>query len=189
MTKNNENQENIVTTNCRIKKDSQVMDIYSVYLTDSIVGQENYIDLIHMLRQSECEDSFVLYLNNRGGLVSSGIDIIHAIQNSKATIYTVMCGPVSSMAPLILLQGQKIKVEKFSYMMFHDYSGGTCGKGNEMEAAVNNTKPFFNNLFKAVTKGFLTVKEQKNILDGRDLYLNEKEVKRRLKKMGKLANE
>jgi ATP-dependent protease ClpP protease subunit len=166
-----------------------VTNVYSIYLTQEIAEQRNYRDVFNILRNASELDNFIIYLNNFGGYCHTGIDLINAMQACAGTIFTCLSGPVYSMAPLIALHGQKIIVEENTFMMFHDYSGGQSGKGHEQEAGIRNDKPFFDNLFKQATKGFLTDKEAQQVLEGKDLYVNRNEVIKRLRKMGKLGND
>lgn len=92
------------------------------------------------------------------------------------------------MAPLLALQGDKIKLENNSFMMFHDYSSFEMGKGSEIEAHVKHYRKFALDCFSQWCKGFLTKKEIDIILAGKDLYLDYNECKERLTKMGKLVD-
>lgn len=161
-------------------------NIYSVYLTEHIGDSRHYRDLYNLLRQANHDDLFLFYMNNYGGLVHTGIEIINAMNASHASTISVLTGPVYSMAPLITLNADKVCVEPHSFMMFHDYSGGTRGKGHEQEAAIINDRPFFSELFSTITKKFLNTKEIRQVLQGKDLYLNRETIIDRLKKIGKL---
>lgn len=174
---------------CSIWEQCAVRSLFNVYLHSSVEKQAEYVALIDLLRNGDENDSFVIYLNNRGGSAATGIDIINAMKHSHSEIVVCLTGPIYSMAPLIALSADKIFVEENSFMMFHDYSSGMSGKGHEQKANVLHTKDFFDELFNKITKGFLSAKEQKEVNNGKDLYINNKETIRRLKKMGKLANE
>lgn len=164
-------------------------NIYSIYLTGSIGKPQHYRDMFNLLRQSANTDIFCIYMNNFGGYVHTGIDIIAAMDSCAGSIYSILTGPVYSMAPLIALHADKIYVEDHTYMMFHDYSGGTVGKGHEQDAAIRNDKPFFDEVFTSTTKKFLTKGEIRQVLAGKDLYVRRDSIIQRLTKIGKLQNE
>lgn len=165
---------------------SMVKNIFSIYLHEEIAEQRYYKDLFNLLRTSDEQTSFVIYLNNFGGMVHTGLDIINAMKACRGELYTVVTGPIYSMAPLIALQAQQLHIEPHSGMMFHDYSGGSEGKGSEQRASITFHKDWFDGSFRELTQGFLTKKEQTNILNGSDLYLNSVECKKRLEKLKKL---
>ena len=163
-------------------------NIYSIYLLEEIGDSKHYRDVFNLLREADEDEYFKLYLNNRGGYVHTGLDIMNAMKACKGVVLTCMTGACYSMAPLIVLTGDKVYVEEDSFMMFHDYSGGTAGKGNEIHSQIVYEKPHFDAMFRKITKGFLKESEIKRVLKGQDLYLGTEEVIKRLKKIGKLGN-
>ncbi len=163
-----------------------IRNVYTVYLTESIDEQKNYRQLFNQLRTATSEDTFVIYLNNFGGYVHTGIDIINSIRMSQAQVITCVTGPIYSMAPLVALSGDLVRIESDTFMMFHDYSTTETGKGSEVKAAVEHYGPFMKDLFKKITHKFLTKKEIEDILSGKDLYLGREEIVKRLKKIKRL---
>lgn len=174
--------------NVYIVNEAIVQNVYSVYLHDSIGKIADYRYLCHLLRNANQIDAFAIYLNNFGGYCHTGIDVINSMKACKSQIVTCLSGPLYSLAPLIALQGNKVWVEENTFMMFHDYSGGEIGKGNEMEAAINNDRRFLNDFFSRMTKKFLTPTEVKNVISGKDLYIEYGDIIKRLKRINKLAN-
>ena len=73
--------------------------------------------------------------------------------------------------------------------MFHNYSGISIGKGGEMFAQVSFEKKLFDKLMNKVYSEFLSETEIKDILEGRDLWLDGDEVITRLKSMKKDAEQ
>jgi ATP-dependent protease ClpP protease subunit len=183
-------EEALVSNEClHIVNNPIVKNVYSVQLTEHIGKSEHYRELYNLLRNGKEDDTFLFYLNNYGGFVHTGIDIINSIRNSPSRIVSIVTGPLYSMAPLIALTTQQLYIEDNTFFMFHDYSGDTAGKGNEQHAAILNDKPFFDELFEQSTKGFLTPKEIKKVTSGGDLYVRKEDVITRLRKLGKAANE
>lgn len=160
---------------------------FNVYMLSSIGMQKSYRPIFDLLRNTKSQDKVNLFMNNHGGSVTTGIDIINAIRNCKSTVRTIVTGPLYSMAPLIALQGESIKVESNSFLMFHDYSTMEGGKGSEIEASVKHFRQFFKDCLEDWCKGFLSKKEIREILVGKDLYIGNGEIKSRLRKMGKLG--
>jgi len=172
-----------------IVNNSIIKNIYSVHLTEEIGESKHYRDLYNLLRNANDSDSFIFYLSNFGGQVHTGIEIINSMNVSPGQVITYMTGPCYSMAPLIVLSGDKIFLQNDAFMMFHDYSGSIRGKGHEQLSGVSFEKPHFDAFFKRVTKGFLKAKEVKAILKGQDLYLGKNEIEKRLQKLKKLGGE
>lgn len=167
--------------------DSKVTRITSIYLTE-ITENKNYWEMHNRLRQASENDIFIIYINSPGGYVDTGLNIINSMKNCRGTVYTCISGPIYSMAPLIALSGQKVFVEEDVFMMFHDFSAWSHGKGNEIYSQITFEKPHFDELFKKITHKFLTKKEIKVVLAGGDLYLGRDELIKRLKKLELLGN-
>jgi hypothetical protein len=71
--------------------------------------------------------------------------------------------------------------------MFHTYSSGNWGKGNEQIASALANDKWARHLFNQVYKGFLEPKEIKEMIDGKDFWMDPTEVKKRLEKRNKVA--
>lgn len=159
---------------------------YSIYMLNNISYQKSYRPMFDLLRQMKVTDKVTVFMNNHGGSVHTGIDIINSIRACEAQTKVVVTGPLYSMAPLIALQGNTIVVESNSFFMFHDYSTLEGGKGSEIEASVKHYRKFFLDCLADWCKGFLSKKEIIDIHAGKDLYLSTNEVKERLSKIGRL---
>lgn len=184
----NSKNENVVIDNEHVfvTVSPQVYNMYNVYLLEQIHSQGHYRELLDLIRCAESGELINIFINNHGGSMSTGIDLINSVKASNAEIVVHITGPLYSMAPLIALQGDKINLENNSFMMFHDYSTLQMGKGSEIEAHTAHFRKFAYDCFSQWTKGFLTKKEVDSILEGKDLYLNYEQCKERIQKMGKL---
>jgi ATP-dependent protease ClpP protease subunit len=184
----NDTKSMIDNDNILIINNQKIFNEYSVDISDEIGEPKAYRELFFLLRNASNQDVIVLYINSPGGNLDTGISIINAIRSCPGRVASVLTGPVCSMAPLIALVADKVFVEEDVYMMFHDYSGGAVGKGNEQLAQIKVEKAFYDELFKRIVKGFLNTKEINRILTGSDLYLDRSDIIKRLKKLGKLGN-
>lgn len=171
-----------------VSVEPQTFNVYHVYLLERIYLQKYYRELLDILRKCSPGELVNVYINNYGGNLHTGIDLINAIKASHAQVVMHITGPIYSMAPLLALQGDKIKLENNSFMMFHDYSSFEMGKGSEIEAHVKHYRKFALDCFSQWCKGFLTKKEIDTILAGKDLYLDYTSCKERLSKMDKLVD-
>lgn len=160
---------------------------YNIYLTSEFSKPNNYHSILQLLHTANENDKFIFHISSHGGNVETGINLFHAIKSCPAQMYAHIQGPLYSLAPLLALSCDKLYIEEHVFFMFHDYSGGIIGKGNEIKAQIEATQPYYHNFFKQTVKGFLTEKEIKEILRGSDLYLNYKDLQRRLNKLGKLV--
>lgn len=176
----------VSTDELLITNEVTTVNKYSVYLGEDIKEANKYYPLFNLLRTAEDYDSFIFYVNNYGGQVNTMVELVHALKATKADTYGVISGPIYSAAPLVTLAFKKIHVHDNVFMMFHDYSGAEVGKGNEVEKSIKAYRQFWSVLFNDIVKGFLKKEEVTDILEGKDLYLNSKQIKARLRRLKKL---
>lgn len=155
---------------------------HSVYLSEAIQSPAEYIELIHALRSAGPNDEFLIYLNTEGGRVDAGLQIINAMNESEAHVITVLDPLAYSMGALMFLAGDEFIVPDNAQLMFHNYSSGLLGKGNEQLAEVKFASRTFEKLFKTVCMPFLSGEEITNIMNGQDLWLDAEEIRKRLKR-------
>jgi len=156
---------------------------YHVYLSDEIDDPLEYVDLLAALRRAEPHDTFYIYLNTPGGRLDTGLQLINAFHDSAARVITVLDPQAYSMGALLFLSGKELVVPNNSMLMFHNYSSGLRGKGNEQLAEVQAASRSFEKVMKKVCQPFLSADEVKNILNGQDLWLDSDDILRRLERM------
>lgn len=160
---------------------------HNVYLGETIESSDTYYDLFNLLHVSTQMDHVNIVLNNYGGRVNAGVQLINAIRATKAKVQMEVSAPVYSMGSLLAVVGDATLLHPHTFLMFHDYSGGERGKGNEMERSVTNYRGYFRSLLQDVCKDFLDKEEINTILNGQDLYIGYNDAKKRLKASGKLG--
>lgn len=173
--------EDDYTPGLRIISTTHKIHQHDVYISGVIGPAEHYVGLCHLLRTASEQDVINLYINSEGGYVSTGIQLLNSIAGSQAHIKTVLDGDAHSMASFLALAGDEIIVLPHASWMAHNFSAGYYGKANETDLRLICDREQFENICKVYYKNFLTKKEIKSILDGKDLWLNEKDIVKRLK--------
>ena len=69
---------------------------------EKIVKQLIYLD-------SQNHEDIIFYINSPGGVISSGLAIIDAMQAVKSDVVTIVCGQAASMGAVLLAAGAKGK--------------------------------------------------------------------------------
>lgn len=156
---------------------------YDVYLTNTIGYPEYYTELIDLLSNVEPYHTVTLHINNGGGVIDSAFMVIDAIINCESEITAKIYGTVASASTIIALACDEIITSRFLSFMIHNYSTGMQGKGHELKAYQNFTDRELNRAFKEIYEGFLSEKEMDEVIEGRDIWLNEDEVQERWTKM------
>ena len=73
--------------------------------------------------------------------------------------------------------------------MFHNYSGGTMGKGGEMYLQIQHERKWSERLLNEIYEGFLTPDEIRSLLDNKDMWMDVDEVVARMEKRAKAMQE
>jgi ATP-dependent protease ClpP protease subunit len=162
-----------------------IAQLHEFYLSGEIESAENYIEWFQTIRHASDSDIIKIYINSPGGDAFTAIQFIRALQESDATIVMSVEGMCASAATMIFLQGHSFEVSEHSLFLFHNYSGGTVGKGGEMWQQLQHERKWSEILMKSCYDGFLTEKEISALLDNRDIWMDGGEVIKRLKAKGK----
>ena len=153
--------------------------LYSFYL-NAVESPEQYHDWFEAIRMAGENDIVRIHINSPGGNLNTTIQLMRAIQDSEATVITSVEGECMSAATLIFLTGDMAEISPHSMFMFHNYSGGTIGKGGEMLDQLQYQHDWSNKLFREVYEAFLTEEEIDDMIKGKDLWMTGDEVTERL---------
>ncbi|MBC8741869.1 Clp protease ClpP [Paraburkholderia sp. UCT31] len=165
----------------RIIEESVSTRRFSIYLSEMIDSPEKYVDLLHTLRTAEEDDEVNIYLNCPGGDVGTGLQIVNGIRKCAADVTVHLEGFGYSMAALLFCACHSATVADHSLLMFHDYSSEPLGgKGNEQKAEIMMATTWFARLMKDLCSPFLTDAEITSICDGKDIWIDAEDIRRRL---------
>lgn len=164
---------------------SIALKLHHFYISLNIDEPDKYIDMIHKIKHAGPGEEVYIYLNNGGGRLDTAVQIINAMKMSQAKIITVIEAEAHSASTMIFLCGDEFIVHDNCSMMFHNFSGGMYGKGNEMKLQMDATIKWFNKLAKDIYYPFLSQTEIDNLIDGKDIWMDSDEIRKRLKKMVK----
>ena len=162
-----------------------VANILDLYLTGAITDAKDYQDWNQMMRAAGENDAVYLHINSNGGEIFSAIQLMRTMQETPATVIASVEGMCMSAATLIFLTADVCEISEHSHFMFHTYSSGNWGKGSEQLAGVMADDKWARHLFNTVYKGFLEPKEIKEMIDGKDFWMNPAEVNKRLEARNK----
>lgn len=154
--------------------------VFDIYLCGEILPPENYIDQFEIIRNSGESDVVRLHINSHGGDLSTAIQFNRVIQESQAQIVASAEGYCMSAATMIFLAANMFEISDHCFFMFHNYSGGSFGKGGEMYDHIISERKWSDKLVNKVYHDFLTTEEIKSILDNKDIWMDGDEVKKRL---------
>jgi len=174
-------------------------DTCEVFLSSSIDERSNYIGLVKLIETAPKDSTINIHLSGDGGSTDTVIYIGNAVKLSKATVNTIIDGPVYSAHAYLALLGKKITFAPNVFLMFHgpaalvrhadgsteyisiddvcnlvnekDKDRGQSARRKCVEGNVFYKEAVYNYL-KTFGKGYLDDNEMKAISDGYDVYIS-----------------
>ncbi len=153
------------------------------YLSGAIGEPKDYVDMIHTIRFAEEESQITIYINSPGGDLYTCLQVVNAIENSRAEVMTILDGEASSAAAIIWLAGHKKALSsEHVTLMLHQAGWSMYGKQSEHETQTKIMKVTIQRLLDAYcTKGLLSDDEISDLNKGLDIYLHGSQIIERLK--------
>lgn len=163
---------------------------YFVHLDQAIREQHNYRDLVQFMENAGENDTFHLYLDGPGGYLSTCVNLIHTIGNTKAKVIGYLKGEVNSAHSNIFMACHEHVVYPYSLMMVHTFSGGTYGKGHDITRSAEAYNALTRTSYTDLYAGFLSEKEIEDVLENnKDLYFIGEDIADRLENTYKVRQE
>jgi len=156
--------------------------LHEFYIVGEIEEASKYTEWFNHIRHASSNDTIKIYINSCGGDLWTAIQFMRVMKECKGQIVASVEGACMSAATIIFLMSDQYEISPHSMFMFHNYSGGTVGKGGEMIDQIKHERKWSENLFEEIYEDFLDPLEIKSILDNKDIWLSAKEVVDRLNK-------
>jgi ATP-dependent protease ClpP protease subunit len=154
--------------------------IYHFYIGLFDEEKRGIHDLIHELRKADPFDELSIRINSPGGLLSEIQQFYNLIEDKfrgRSTAYLDPCG--YSCGALLFCMCDRRVIYPHSDIMFHDFAMGFYGKSDEMDSYISHTTKNLRSFFQDIFQGFLSEKEIENLVLGKDLWLDTKDMCRR----------
>jgi len=159
----------------QIDIENQMVNQVTLYLSTFHESKINIAEILNDLSELNENDKIKLRINSPGGLLNEGRAMINAIHATGAEVTTEILSDAASMGALMFCIGSKRLIYENSTIMFHNFSGGYFGKGQEMESyikhSVKNNKLFFASHLIGLTEEELVQME-----NGKDWWFNAKQM-------------
>lgn len=159
--------------------------IKEYYLSSEIGDADEYTTMIHEIRNCRNTDVVKLHINCPGGNLFTTIQFLQAMAECQGHIIASVEGACMSAATLIFLCSDEFQITNHSMFLFHNYSGGTFGKGGEMYHGMVHERKWSEGLLRDIYADFLTDAEITELINDKDIWMDANEVMARLEKRGK----
>lgn len=154
------------------RRTESVCNWYDIYLDDDISDSSNYSDICNLLRTIKKTDFVDVYLSNFGGSCHGCVSLINAVEDCKAFVAMYVTAPCYSAGATLAIAGDGLWMYPNTFLMFHNYSAISMGKGHELELDTKHTKKWIHGYFDDIHRPFLTKPECRRITEDKDLYIH-----------------
>jgi len=164
---------------------TQEYEVVDVYLTSETNEGKFYTVIDHKLRSLNNGDVVNIYLRNYGGTINGLTDLLSAIHDTEASeVNMILTAPSYSCGALLAVAGTSLRMKPNTFLMFHNYSTGSSGKGGEAMISSKEHDKWIKRLMRDIAMPFLTEKEMVGLEHDQDIYIHEydKSVKERIKR-------
>lgn len=113
------------------------IDIYGAIVPDHWVWSDDDVDTSaasfkKQLKNFEDIDEIVVNINSPGGSVFEGVTIFNMLKNHKAKIIVNIEGLAASIASVIAMAGDEVRMPSNAMLMIHNAMGSGFGNANEI---------------------------------------------------------
>lgn len=112
-------------------KDGLSIDLYG-YVGDYWDANEA-ADLLNILNRNRNATNINLNVHSYGGYVTEGLAILNQLKEHAAQVTATVQGTAASMASVIIMGADKIRVHKASWIMIHEAETNTAGRASDLE--------------------------------------------------------
>ena len=131
--------------------------------------------VIYELRKGGENDIFEVRIDSPGGYIKEGLTLYNIMRERfTGRVITYLDSSAYSMGALLFSMGDQRIVYEYSSLMYHNYSAGAFGKGDNLKTYIEheekNTHHFFKNVI--VDQGFMSEDEYNEMLIGRDFWFD-----------------
>ena len=155
---------------------------YSVNVSQVFGSPFNFDEVIHLLTVATPEDVIHFNINSNGGDFYSLVALRNAIRQTEAQVYMNLLGMAASAGSALFLESADgYTIHEDSCMMIHSMQ---CGTGytdaNTIATRAEHNKKINERFVRNTYKDFLTGDEIESVLDGKEIYLEDYEIRERL---------
>ena len=157
---------------------------YSVNVSQVFGSPHLFDEVIHLLSVATPEDIINFNINSNGGDFYSLVALRNAIRQTEAQVYMNLLGMAASAGSALFLENADgYKIHEDSCMMIHSMQ---CGTGytdaNTIATRAEHNKKINERFVRNTYKDFLTEDEIEGVLNSKEIYLEDFEIRERLEK-------
>ena len=165
---------------------TQTSRCIKAYLDEGIKEAKYYRNWIQSVESLSEGDLVYLSVNSYGGYLDGAIAIINAMRSTDANVHVCIDGVAASAASLIALAAPSVSVSEYASMMIHAATFGAFGKQSDVISHASFVDKQVKGLMQDIYKDFLTEDEFKEVIVGREIWLDSSDIVQRLERRNEI---
>ena len=153
---------------------------YTIRIDRVLEEPELFQEELATIRMANENDIVHLLINSQGGRDDTMKAFLNVISQCPAHIITEIESDCNSAVTMIFLAGDEMRVTDDAELMIHTGAYGTSGKEGNVRQQVEFFAKSNARLMKKYYKGFLTDNEIEEVINGKDMWMDAKEIIQRL---------
>jgi ATP-dependent protease ClpP protease subunit len=154
---------------------------FVINIDEDIAEPKVYRKAFHLLDTASSNDIVKIRINTYGGLIHTANEFCNYLLATPAKTIGEIHTAISA-GSMIAFHCDELVVCDYATIMIHACSYGDAGKVHEIKAQSDFAEKEQKDRFMRTYTGFLTDKEIEEVIKGRDIWLYEDEIKKRVKK-------
>ena len=164
---------------------------YTINISQVFGDAYTFDEAIHILSVASPEDNIIININSDGGNLYSLVAFRNAVRATQAQVHMNLLGMAASAGGALFLEpAHTYTVHDDSCLMIHNM---LCDTGyddtHKIVTRAEHNKKLNDRFVRNTYKDFLTEKEIESVLDGKEIYLEDFEIRERLSKREEMKAE
>lgn len=155
---------------------------FIVHIDKEIKGAAYYSKVFDMMLQAGEHDLIDFFISSPGGDVEGLNVLLEGMKLTDAHIRAILVGSCHSAASIFAMNCPEVIVCDRATMLVHNVRTGFGGKMADLEAFTTFSKKTSSKLIQETYKYFLSDEEIKEVLAGRELWLDADQIRERLER-------
>lgn len=174
--------EQSITGFCGYILKQQIVNKLVVYIDEEFREAKYYRMIVNAITDLGENDVVEFNINSSGGDLSGLVALLSAIENTEATTVAVLNGEVHSAGSMLAVSCDAVMVGSYANMLCHSVRYGVRGKAADIHAQVLHSNDYNETLMRKCYEYFLTTEETEELLKGKELWLNNEQIKERFQR-------
>ena len=161
---------------------SQSFYNFTVHLSEEIKDASYYTKVFDLMLEAGENDIIDLMIASPGGDLDGLNMLLEGMRLTDAHVRAILIGACHSAASILAMNAHDVVVTDSCTMLVHGVRTGFGGKMVDLDAFTAHSKKVTDKLLRQSYEGFLTPDELKEVIHGRELWLDADEVRERFER-------